>query len=702
MGTPRLHPDTIEAVKQRADITDVVSEHVVLKKRGKDFVGLCPFHDDKSPSFTVSPGKQFYYCFSCGAGGNAIKFLMELNKTSFSDVVLNLAQRYQVPVRTLEPEQRQELQRQLSLREQLYEILALTARFYEHALRQPLGQTALAYLHSSRKLSDTLIQQFQLGYAPAGWSTLYSYLVEQKYYPVGLVEQAGLIVPRKTGDGYYDRFRDRLMIPIQDLQGRVIGFGGRTLTGEEPKYLNSPETALFDKGKTLFALDKARAAIAKQDQAVVVEGYFDVMALHAAGMTNVVAALGTALSLAQVRQLLRYTESKQIVLNFDADAAGTRAAERAIGAVQDLAYRGEVQLRVLNLPDGKDADEFLQAHGPEPYRHLLATAPLWIDWQIEQILKDKDLRQADQFQQGVRGIVDLLGRLPNATLRTHYIHHCAERLSRGNARLALQLEVDLRSQVRGQRWHGRSQKWERPADFSLRETAEAQLLRVYLHCPESRQLVRDTLEQRDLEFSLSHHRFLWRQILAIEEQVLGFDLSRAGIDRKQETVLSLVDLDLIGALRDCCTEFPQEMQQVYHLLELDECAESNLTRPVLVIRAAAASLEYIMCEKRCRHLLAMWEEASRATANESVQAERLEAICSEIARHYQRLSTADEDGQDLEQEHEALAQSSNTEAHRFQQLLYAEKHHLQNLHQQRCVSATDLSQLPVADRSDWD
>ena len=198
MKIPRLHPDTIDQVKDRADIVDVISEHVVLRKQGKDFVGLCPFHDDKSPSFSVSPSKQFYYCFSCGAGGNAIKFLMELGKHSFSDVVLDLARRYQVTVQTLEPTNRQEFQRQISLREHIYEITALTARFYEHALRQSDGEAALTYLTTTRALRDETIQHFQLGYAPDGWQTLYGYLVEQKRYPVGLVEQAGLIVPRQN------------------------------------------------------------------------------------------------------------------------------------------------------------------------------------------------------------------------------------------------------------------------------------------------------------------------------------------------------------------------------------------------------------------------------------------------------------------------------------------------------------------------
>uniref|UniRef100_UPI00286E19DA DNA primase n=1 Tax=Chamaesiphon sp. VAR_69_metabat_338 TaxID=2964704 RepID=UPI00286E19DA len=271
MDIPRLHPDTIEEVKAKVDIIDVIGGHVVLKKRGKDYLGTCPFHQEKSPSFSVSPTKQMYYCFGCQAGGNAITFLMELGKQSFTEVVLDLARRYQVSVQTLEPEQRQELQRRLSQREQLYEIMAITANFYQHALNQPQGETALAYLKEERAFSEETIQGFQLGYAPAGWETLSNYLIEQKNFPPQAIVSAGLAIARKDGNSYYDRFRDRLMIPIRDLRERVIGFGGRTLSDEQPKYLNSPETELFDKGNTLYGLDRAKDAISKTDRAVVVE-----------------------------------------------------------------------------------------------------------------------------------------------------------------------------------------------------------------------------------------------------------------------------------------------------------------------------------------------------------------------------------------------------------------------------------------------
>ena len=660
----RLHPDTIETVKQSIDIVDVVSEHVVLKKQGKDFVGLCPFHDDKSPSFTVSSSKQFYYCFSCGAGGNALKFLMELNKASFGEVVLQLAERYQVPVQTLEPEQQQALQRNISLREQLYEILAVTTRFYEHALRQPQGTIALDYLRSSRRLSEETIQQFQLGYAPAGWSTLYGYLVEQKHYPVKLVEQAGLVVPRQSGSGYYDRFRDRLMIPIHDLQGRTIGFGGRTLTGEDPKYLNSPETELFDKGKTLFGLDKARSSIAKLDRAIVVEGYFDVIALHAVGITNAVAALGTAFSQAQVKLLLRYTDSKQIILNFDADGAGTKAAERAIGELETLAYQGQIQLRVMNLPGGKDADEYLHQASPGDYRNLLDQADLWLDWQIQRILTTTDLSQADQFQHAVQGIVKLLGKLPNTPLRTHYIHRCAELLGQGESRLVLQLEDDLRLQVRGQRWHGKSHRWEKPGDRTRRDLAEGQLLRIYLHCPDYRSMIRLALQQRDLEeslgvvdFKIRAHRILWLKIISLE-------------------ATDLDPLDLLQAIHNSIAEFPPEIvPTLLPLLELDEFTRIELQRPPLVIRAAAATLERLECEKRCRHLLNSWQLQTIQSIERCMVLLLEEVFCDQI---------------DPDDRIEQLYEQLNQEALHFQKLFYDERQYLQSLDRQRCTSHQDL------------
>jgi DNA primase len=676
MSTPRLHPDTVEQVRQTADIVDVVAEHVVLRKQGRGFVGSCPFHDDKSPSFSVSPDKQFYYCFGCGAGGNVFKFLMEVRKQSFAEVVLDLAQRYQVPVQTLAQEERQELQRQLSLKEKLYEVMAIAGKFYEHALRQPSGQHALTYVKQQRGLPDDILQHFQIGYAPGGWQTLYTYLVEQKQISLELVEKAGLIVPRQNQQGYYDRFRDRLMIPIHDQQSRLIGFGSRTLTNEEPKYLNSPETELFNKGQILFGLDKARKAIVQQDKAIVVEGYFDVIALHAADIPNVVASMGTALTSAQIRQLLRYTESNQIILNFDADKAGQKATDRAISEVEELALRGEVQLRVLNLPNGKDADEFLKEQSSDAYQNLVEHAPLWLDWQIQAALADKDLRQADQFQTATQSIVKLLGKLPNATLRTHYIHRCAELISEGDGRLTLQIEDALRQQVRGQRWHGRSQRWQRPADSSKSEAAEAQLLQIYLHCPFHRQDIKNSLEQRELQFTFSHHRFLWRQILGIEEQLL--ETEKPVFSAPQ---VNLEDINLIELLQDLCTEYSKEMAQVYHLFQLTEASEIAIFRPLPSIRKAVATLESIICEKRCRHLLNSWESAFKESRREHADRPMLAPYLA------QRLDHAFDEMDIKQAEEDQYLQELEELKRRY----YQEKLYLEELEKQRFTTMNELN-----------
>ena len=600
MSILRLHPDTIEAVKQRVDIVDLVSERVVLRKRGREFVGLCPFHEEKSPSFTVSPAKQMYYCFGCGAGGNGITFLTELDKRSFSEVVLDLARRYNLSVKTLEPEKHQEFERQLSLKQQLYEILAVTASFYQHALRQQEGKQALEYLKSSRKLSEQTIQQFQLGYAPAGWQTLYHYLIEVKSYSVKLVEQVGAIAPRKKGSGYYDRFRERLIIPICDPQGRIVGFGGRTLSDEEPKYLNSPETPVFDKGKTLFALDKAKNAIAKQDRAVIVEGYFDAIALHAAGITNVVASLGTALSADQIKQLLRYSPSKQVILNFDADAAGTKAAERAIGEIANLAYKGQVQLRVLNLPQGKDADDFLKISGtPEPYRQLLADAPLWIDWQIQQIFKNRNLKQADDFQQATAQLIELLGQLENSTSRTYYCDRSAQLLSQGNSRLAPQLARDLLAQLKKPRRRQDKREEKKTAitlpvsrEQTLLQQAESLLLRVYLHCPDYRPEIIRILADKGLKFIIARHQFLWSQILTVRDS------------------LAITSPELISKLQDEYLPFPHQVSRVQTLFHLDEKTRRDIGRAPLIIKAATACMERTMCEQRSRYALERWEKTN--------------------------------------------------------------------------------------------
>ena len=692
MSLPRLHPRTIEAVKERADIVDVVGEHVVLKKKGREYVGICPFHDDKSPSMTVSPAKQFYYCFSCGAGGNAIKFLMEHQRQSFSDVVLELARKYQLPIETLDGPQQERLRKQLSRREQLHKVLTLAAGWFRSQLRSPAGAAALAYLRDGRGLSEATLEAFELGYAPEQWDGLLAHLQQVEGLGPELLEAAGLVVPRKGGDGFYDRFRHRVMVPIKDRQGRVIGFGGRSLDGGEPKYLNSPETELFEKGKHLFGLERASAAIRKDDRAVVVEGYFDVIALHAAGITNAVAALGTALSSQQITQLCRCCESRRLILNFDSDGAGVRAAQRAIGEVEQLALQGQLELRVLHLPAGKDPDEFLKTQGAGDYRALLDQAPLWLDWQIEQVLEGRDLARPDQFQQAVSALVALLGKLPQSAVRSHYLQRVAERLSGGQARLALQLEDDLRQQVKGQRWHGRSQKWEQPGEAGLRERAEAELLRLYLHCPAHRAAIRVELRQRELDdFTLQPHRLLWAAISSLEEENLGAGRLEA-INRGKDPGLDLGDLDLPRLLADqLVVEQSALLGRLTPLLEPNELQRMALSQPLLQLRGAAAALERQKSLKRCRHLLDAWS---------SQRLETLERCISRLLEEERQEARATASGlaplSDMEVRIEALFAELNGDALRFQAHYYNERKHLEHLDSQRRSAYGEVLAQPAA------
>ncbi|MCF2972087.1 DNA primase [Synechococcus sp. Nb3U1] len=585
-----LPPDTIHLVRQKADLVEVVAEKVVLRKQGKNFVGLCPFHNDRKPSFQVSPSKQIYKCFSCGAGGDVLRFVSQMEHLSFAESVRKLAQRYHVPLPEGSLQERQAYERKLSHQEKLLEILALAADFYQHALRSHVGSAARQYLYS-RHLSEETLQKFQLGFAPPGWQSLHEYLANQKRQPVKLLEEAGLLVARQQGSGYYDRFRHRIMLPIFDVQGRVIGFAGRALGDEQPKYLNSPETELFSKSQVVYGLNFARDAIIKADQVLIVEGYFDVMALHQAGIPQAVAAMGTALTPQQVKTLLRYTESKRLIFNFDADRAGLNAATRAIESIEDQARRGEVELRILTIPEGKDADEFLRDHPVGEFQALLNQAPLWLDWQIEQVLSGRDLSRASDFQQAHQAFVQLLAGL-GGQWRSLYLHKVAELLSRGNGRLSRDLEEELRRGVRQYRWAKPEQL--SPAKGSKLLQSESHLLQIFLHFCEYRCEIREALLERELQFSFRPHRDLWQRIL---ELVYG----QPQLETQEEPLLT--------ALRTICAHDEQLNERLSHLLWLDENTRVALMRPRIVVRAAIANMELEIRQKRYRYWTQLWDQA---------------------------------------------------------------------------------------------
>ena len=512
-----IDPIAIQEIKQRADIVDVVSPYVVLRKSGSDYTGLCPFHDERSPSFRVNTKTQRYYCFGCMAKGDVIKFLQDIEKKTFTEVMVDLSERYQVPIKDFTPEQKQKIQRDVELRSQLLDVLDAASRVYQAELLKDGGRVACAYLTSERVINNEVIKSFRLGYAPSGWSELYNHLVSRGY-SVDAMITAGLIKPNIQG-GYYDVFRDRLIIPVSDSHGRVIGFGARSLGGAEPKYLNSQETPVFSKRKVLFGLDKAKAGIATADQVVIVEGFFDAIALHSVGITNVVAAMGTALTDEQIKIALRHTNSNRVVINFDADKAGTAATNRAIEAMGAVAYTNAADLSVLLIPDGKDADGYLRRHGVDGYRGLLTNARPWISWKIDCITSDRNLNNPSDYEVVSREFVALLKNINNPNLQSFYFSYCAEILSCGDSRLMpIRLSFLVKSLKANPVKVVASKKFmESPQHTDPLVLAEKLLLRIYLHCPDMREYICQLLTTKNLEYHVDEHKFLWQRIIQAKD-----------------------------------------------------------------------------------------------------------------------------------------------------------------------------------------
>jgi len=669
---PSIHPRTIQEVKDKADIVDVISEHIVLKKKGKEFVGICPFHDDSKPSMTVSPTKQFYYCFSCGAGGNSIKFLMEFTRNNFTDVVLSLAKKNDINVINVDGPQQEIYKKQLSRREELYKILRVTKEWFKSQLNNSLGKEAHHYLTSQRNLNIKNINDFELGYAPNSWNDLFNYLSKVEKFPLKLILSAGLVVSKDNTDKVYDRFRNRLIVPIFDMQGRVVAFGGRSLDGQEPKYLNSPESEVFEKGKMLFAFDKASSNIRKRDKAVVVEGYFDVISLHSKGITNSVASLGTALNKYQISQLCRCTDSKNIIINFDSDNAGRLATKRVINEVESLSLHDQINLKILQIKSFKDPDEYLKGNTPEDYFNLIDNASFWIDWEIDQIFDNKDLSKSDIFQNVISSLVKLLSKFPQSATRTHYLQKVSERLSMGQARLAIKFEEDLRKQVKGFRWHGRSKKFEQPSEVSQREKNESEIIYYYLHCPEHRLFIREELLKREINiFNTEYIRLIWESISTIEVNNLSANYLD---DLKDPTNKQLnnefISIDLISLLPDHLALNDLEVSnKINTFINPDELFLTTLKNSKHNLLGTLSLLERYKSLKRCRHLIESWGSQRLKTLEN----------CISILIDNSSLEPTDSN-----KEIEDVFKDLNSDAIKFQELYYLEREHINFLDKQRC------------------
>jgi len=413
--------DKIEAIKNASDIVDIVSEVVSLRRAGRNLLGLCPFHAEKTPSFTVSPDKQIFHCFGCGAGGNVFTFLMKQGGFSFPEAARALARRYGIdlPTRDLSPSEK----KKLTERETILTLIDEAMSFYrERLIVDPGGQRAMGYL-LKRGMTRKTIDDYRLGFAPDGWDHLIRYLHSRKR-PAGMAVQAGLIVPRKKGEGYYDRFRNRIVFPIFNAQNQAIGFGGRVMDDALPKYLNSPETPVYTKSRSLYGLNTARQKCRETGTVYVVEGYFDLLSMHQVGITNTVATLGTSLTADHVRILRGFVgEGGSAVLVYDSDQAGIKAAQRSVAVFQ----KGDLEARILVLPEGHDPDSFIVEQGPDDFLKAASGAMAMFSFMTESAV--------DRYGMSVQGKVHIVNDLRPAIVdigdpvaRSLRIKHLAERI----------------------------------------------------------------------------------------------------------------------------------------------------------------------------------------------------------------------------------------------------------------------------------
>jgi DNA primase len=474
--------DAKEEIKKTADIVEVIGQYVELKKRGQNHIGLCPFHSEKSPSFTVNQDKQIYHCFGCGRGGDVFSFWMEYHNLTFPQSLKDLAERYNIPL----PRYRalSDGKKESELKEILFRINDLAGTYFHDILQNRAeGRPGREYL-SSRYIVQETISSFRLGFAPNKWDGLVNYL-RSRNIPLKKGEEAGLLVPKKGGD-YYDRFRGRIMFPIFNLNHQIIGFGGRVLDDSLPKYINTPETPLYHKGTTQYGLDSAFKNIREAGLAILVEGYMDVLALRQHGISNVVATLGTALTSDQTRRLKGFPKNmKNMVVLFDPDEAGREAALKSF----PLFLNEGVSAKVLALPQGEDPDSFINTHGPEAFQQLLEEAKPIFDFYLDQALA--------KMEPGVDGQVRILHevlpiflKVEDGATRFLYIHQFSEKTGISEELIWKELR-QWANKSSERRDRDELKKRLSPAHDPRKHGSDLQFLNLLIHYPETIQTFKD-------------------------------------------------------------------------------------------------------------------------------------------------------------------------------------------------------------------
>lgn len=546
----------VDEVKNRLDIVEVISSYVPLQKSGRNYKALCPFHSEKTPSFVVFPESQRWHCFgACGEGGDIFTFVMKQEGWDFRTALEELARQAGVELRPRTPAQAQAEEESDRLRE----LLDTAAQYYHHFLRHaPEAEAARSYI-AQRGLSNETVERFLLGYSPPGWERTRAYMTEQGAAVEELVK-AGLLVQRENNQGAYDRFRDRLMIPIRDARGRVIGFGARTLDPDGvPKYINSPQTPLFDKSRTLYGLDLARQAIRREDRAVIVEGYMDVMQAHQAGFEHIVAQMGTALTEPQLRQLQRY--SQRLVLALDPDAAGIQATLRGVAVAREaleqewepvfdprglVGYEARLgaEIRVLRLPRGQDPDDLIREDA-ERWAKLVEESLPVVEFYLELLLEEQDRDDAKVKAHVTDTLLPILRAVANPVEREGYVQKIARALRVDARAVRARLHSAERQAARPQRRTARSKS--QPSGEDSEAHMEGHCLSALLQRPRILSQVNAALEKNQLE-PLTNQDFQTPGLRAIFEAWEA--LLTTGHPSPTEALHTQVPADLQGKIED--------------------------------------------------------------------------------------------------------------------------------------------------------
>ncbi|MFC0558054.1 DNA primase [Halalkalibacter alkalisediminis] len=432
----RIPDEQVDLIRRSADIVEVISDYVQLKKQGRQYIGLCPFHGEKSPSFSVSPDKQLYHCFGCGAGGNVFSFLMELEGLSFIESVRKLGTKLNIDLPEAMTSERNAVD---GPHETMRTAHELAAKLYYHVLTlTEQGADGREYV-KERGFTREQIEQFQIGFAPDRWDSLTT-ILDKREYSLDLMVEAGLLGERESKDGYFDRFRNRLMFPIWDGQGKVIAFGGRTVSDEKPKYLNSADTPIFHKGQTLYGIHLARPSIRKEGSVILFEGYVDVIAAWGAGLTNTVATLGTALTEEQGRIIRRNAET--VTICYDSDNAGINAAFKSASILKQAGCI----IKIADMPEGMDPDDYIRTYGAERFKSdVIGASMTFMSFKMRYLRRGKNLANEAERMRYIEEVLSEISTLTRAVERDHYLRQIAEEFSLSLEALKQELQQNIRS-----------------------------------------------------------------------------------------------------------------------------------------------------------------------------------------------------------------------------------------------------------------